>query len=155
MKSKSLLFCILISSNLFLSCQTKMTSKPEPDTNKVISNENTKNTRLNANISSNDSQNTQISVENSTETVSYKGKLKSDGKQSTILYLGEESGDLAGFCFMNDSEVGKKILAECNVGELCEFNGEVDWSKSCPFGDGMFSAEAEIISIKSVKKILK
>ncbi len=88
------------------------------------------------------------------ESVTFKGRLHSNEKESTILYYGEESGDLAGFCFDNDSDAGRRILAACKAGEICEFSGEVDYSATdCPFDEGRFSAEGRITKLTSARAV--
>lgn len=87
------------------------------------------------------------------ETVSYKGSLTFGKTESSILYLGEESGDYAAFCFLNNSEVGRSILEKCNKGGQCEFTGKVDWEKPCkvPGLNADLSAAGWIVSTDSVK----
>lgn len=90
------------------------------------------------------------------EFVTQQGMIRTDGKESTILSFSEETGDVTGFCFKNDSAIGRSLENACKKGDLCEFSGEVDWTETnCPFGNGTFSAQARILSIKSVKKIVK
>jgi hypothetical protein len=87
-----------------------------------------------------------------TETVTYQGKLIVGKTESIIMYLGAESGDLAGFCFPNRSTVGRAIFAKCKNGQQCKFTGKVDWSKSCSYKEN-FSAQARIISVTSVRRL--
>lgn len=87
-----------------------------------------------------------------TERVTYQGKLIVGKNESIIMYLGSESGDLAGFCFPNKSTVGRAILAKCKNGQQCKFTGKVDWSKNCAYKEN-YSAQAKIISVTSVRKI--
>ncbi len=95
-----------------------------------------------------------------TETVTYNGRLEVGKTKSVILYLGSETGDLAAFCFLNKSAVGRAILSKCKPGKECEFTGKVNWDKSCdvkriyPGGKDLqqLSASAEIISVKSVRR---
>ncbi len=92
------------------------------------------------------------------ETVIYEGQLVVGKGESTIVYLGEESGDLAAFCFMNKSSIGRAILSKCKNKEQCKFSGRVDWSKSCSISgsiSGNFSARAKIVSLKSVRKLAR
>jgi len=94
------------------------------------------------------------------DLVTYKGKLQVGKNESTIIYLGEETGDLAAFCFANKSAVGRALLSKCKNGEVCKFSGRVKWGKACKFKGnfsksteiGDFSAEAKIVSVKSVRK---
>jgi hypothetical protein len=62
------------------------------------------------------------------ETVTYEGQLQVGKRESTIVYLGEETGDLAAFCFTNKSSIGRAILSKCKNKEQCRFSGRVDWS---------------------------
>ncbi|HVE59690.1 MAG TPA: hypothetical protein VNB22_22960 [Pyrinomonadaceae bacterium] len=87
-----------------------------------------------------------------TERVTYQGKLIVGARESIIMYLGSESGDLAGFCFPNKSSVGRTILSKCKNGQQCKFTGKVNWSKSCTYKEN-YSAQAGIISVTSVRKI--
>ena len=87
------------------------------------------------------------------EIVTYEGQLQVGKRESTIVYLGEETGDLAAFCFMNNSSIGRAILSKCKNKEQCKFSGRVDWSKSCSISGG-FSARAKIVSLKSVRKLV-
>jgi hypothetical protein len=88
------------------------------------------------------------------ETVTYEGQLQVGKRESTIIYLGEESGDLAAFCFPNKSSVGRTILSKCKNKELCKFVGRVNWSGSCSISGG-FSARAKIVLLKSVRKLVR
>lgn len=141
-KNPLLIYCFATLCLLF-GCQSNQPS------NSVLP--NTKSSSSESNTQTNSVQGNK-----KTEFITQQGMVRTDGKESTILYLGEETGDLAGFCFANDSEVGRLITEACKKGDLCEFSGEVDWTeKNCPFGNGTFSAQARILSIKSVKKIIK
>lgn len=87
------------------------------------------------------------------ETVSFKGALAVGKTDSTILYLGAESGDYAAFCFLNNSEAGRAILAACKNGEQCEFVGKVDFAGPCAVKglEAGLSASGKITKIESVK----
>ena len=91
------------------------------------------------------------------ESVGYKGSLESGKIKSLILYLGEESGDYAAFCFTNKSKVGRAVLAACKTGGQCEFTGKVDFSRSCQVKNlaANLSASGQIISIESVKPLTR
>ena len=94
-------------------------------------------------------------ADESSETVSYKGSLEMGKLDSLILYLGEESGDYAAFCFTNKSAVGRAVLAACRAGEQCEFVGKVDFDSSCQIKNlaANLSASGKITSIESVKLV--
>ncbi|MBC7798958.1 MAG: hypothetical protein H7Z37_18970 [Pyrinomonadaceae bacterium] len=91
------------------------------------------------------------------ETVNYKGELQVGKTDSVILYLGEESGDYAAFCFANKSTVGRKVLAACKNRGQCEFTGEVDFGSSCKVKglQASLSASAKIVKINSVKTVAR
>ncbi len=89
-----------------------------------------------------------------TDSVTYEGQLEVGKRESTIVYLGEETGDLAAFCFTNKSSIGRAILSKCKNRGRCKFSGRVDWSKSCSIS-GSFSARAKIVSLKSVRKLVR
>jgi hypothetical protein len=91
-----------------------------------------------------------IAVAQSPELVTYDGILKVGKYESTINYLGNESGDLAVFCFRNKSAAGRAILSKCRHGELCRFTGYLRWSDCHPVGP--VSATGRIVSIKSVAR---
>ncbi len=88
------------------------------------------------------------------ESVAYEGQLQVGKRESTIVYLGKESGDLAAFCFTNKSSVGRAILSKCKDGEQCKFRGRIDWNISCSI-KGHFSAQAKIVSLKSVRRLVR
>jgi hypothetical protein len=84
------------------------------------------------------------------ELVTYQGKLEKGKTQSVIYYLGQETGDLAAFCFPNSSRAGRSILSKCKNGAQCEFTGNVDWAGKCNVR-GPLSASARITSVRSVR----
>ena len=86
----------------------------------------------------------------------FSGTLEMGKTDSAIVYVGKESGDVAAFCFKNDSEVGRAILAACKKGEQCEFTGQIDMEAGCKIKDERtLSASGRITSIKSVKRKTK
>ncbi len=89
------------------------------------------------------------------ETQTYKGSLNVGNAGSHIVYVGEESGDFAAFCFPNNSAVGKRILAACKNGERCQFVGKIDFEASCKPKDlaAVLSASGKIVSVESVKSL--
>ena len=88
------------------------------------------------------------------EKAAYEGQLQVGKHESAIIYLGDETGDLAAFCFPNRSSVGRAILSKCKNREQCKFSGRVDWNGSCSI-TGDFSARAKIVSLKSVRKVVR
>src|SRR5215213_8417591 len=82
-----------------------------------------------------------------------RGELQVGKSGSVILYFGEESGDYAAYCFANDSEAGRAILAACKDREQCEFSGEVDAEGGCkvPGLEADLSASGKVLKVVSVK----
>lgn len=68
---------------------------------------------------------------------------------SMFNYVGAESGDFAPMRFENESEAGKKILAACPNGTMCEFTGTIEWLDEVPPPDA--SAIGRIIRVDSAK----
>lgn len=93
------------------------------------------------------------SAEENSESATFKGQLEVGKLESAIMYLGEETGDVAAFCFLNNSEAGRAVLAACKNGEQCEFTGKVDYEKVCKIKAENLSASAKIVSIESVKTL--
>jgi len=85
------------------------------------------------------------------------GELQVGKTESVILYFGEESGDYAGYCFTNDSEAGKAILAACKDRQQCRVTGTIDGSAPCkvPGLEADLSASGRINAVKSVKSLGK
>jgi hypothetical protein len=82
------------------------------------------------------------------------GELQVGKAESVILYVGEESGDYAGYCFTNDSEAGRAILAACKDGEQCEVAGTIDDSNcKVPGLEASLSASGRIVKVASVKTL--
>lgn len=84
------------------------------------------------------------------------GQLNWAKAGSYILYVGKQTGDYAAYCFMNDSEAGKAILAACKNGERCVVDGQVDDGEcKVPGLEANLSAQGKIMSVKSVKSLGK
>src|SRR5215210_4829514 len=83
------------------------------------------------------------------------GELQIGKTESVILYVGKETGDYAGYCFTNDSESGRAILAACKNGEQCEVKGNIDNAGGCkvPGLEADLSASGKIMSVKSAKSL--
>lgn len=80
------------------------------------------------------------------------GKLQLGKTESVILYVGAESGDYAAYCFTNDSEAGRKILAACKDGEQCAVKATIgDYSCKVPGLEADLSASGKIENVVSVK----
>lgn len=93
--------------------------------------------------------------ESENENVS--GELQVGKTQSLILYVGMETGDYAAYCFMNDSDAGRAILAKCKDGENCEVKATLGEGEGCevPGLEATLSASftiAKVISVKSLGK---
>ena len=88
------------------------------------------------------------------EASEIQGELQVGKSESVILYVGMETGDYAGYCFTNDSEAGRAILAACKDREQCEVRGTVDDS-SCkvPGLEADLSASGRITKVASVKSL--
>lgn len=54
------------------------------------------------------------------EVQQIQGELQVGKTQSLILYFGMESGDYAAYCFANNSQAGRAILAACKNRQRCE-----------------------------------
>ncbi len=85
------------------------------------------------------------------------GELQVGKTESVILYFGEESGDYAGYCFANDSDAGKAILAACKDRQQCKVTGTIDGSAPCkvPGLEADLSASGRINAVKSAKSLGK
>ena len=70
---------------------------------------------------------------------------------ATLNYVGPESGDFVPMRFRIESEVGKKILAECADQDLCEVKGNVQFLDETPPENA--SAVGTIVSVESVRKM--
>lgn len=88
------------------------------------------------------------------ESQKIQGELQTGKTESVILYVGAESGDYAGYCFTNDSEAGRAILAACKNKEQCEVNGTVE-SGECkvPGLEADLSDSGRITKVQSAKSL--
>jgi hypothetical protein len=84
-----------------------------------------------------------------------RGELQVGKTESVILYVGAESGDYAAYCFANDSEAGRAVMAACKNGEQCEFSGNVDYGSGCkvPGLEADLSASGKVLTVESVKSL--
>ena len=80
------------------------------------------------------------------------GTLQVGKEESVLLYVGEDSGDYAAWCFENDSEVGKRILEICEDGQEIEMTGTIDHDSGCtvPGLEANLSASGRILSVETV-----
>lgn len=91
------------------------------------------------------------------EASEVQGELQVGKTESVILYVGMESGDYAGYCFTNDSEAGRAILAACKDKEQCSVKGTVDHEAGCkvPGLEADLSDSGKITKVETVKSLGK
>jgi len=83
------------------------------------------------------------------------GELQVGKSESVILYVGKETGDYAGYCFTNDAEGGRAILAACKDKQQCEVVGKIDYEGGCkvPGLEADLSASGKIVKVESAKSM--
>lgn len=83
------------------------------------------------------------------------GQLQMGKSESVILYVGKETGDYAGYCFANDSEGGRSILAACKDKEQCQVIGQVNYEMGCkvPGLEADLSQSGRIVKVEAVKAV--
>ena len=83
------------------------------------------------------------------------GQLQMGKTESVILYVGMESGDYAGYCFTNDSDAGRAILAACKDKERCAVKAVVDHEAGCkvPGLEATLSDSGKITKVESAKSL--
>ena len=92
------------------------------------------------------------------EPITFLGMIEMGKTDSAIFSVSTKTGDVAAYCFPNNSEAGRAILAACKNGEQCEFTGKVDTEGGCQIKDEReLSASGKVISIVKVvrKKAVK
>ncbi len=100
------------------------------------------------------STNTAPTPAGDSEDSEVEGELQVGKTESTILYVGKETGDYAAYCFTNDSEAGRAILAACKDGDECQVKGTVDDFKcKVPGLEADLSASGKIVKVASVKSL--
>lgn len=159
MKPKSLLALSIASMALIFSAcggagntnnSTVNTTNRTTNTT-VVTNSNQTAT---SNTTSNTSSNTSSTSANESEAREIQGKLDVGQTQSSILYVGAETGDYAGYCFSNDSEAGRAILAACKDDEQCAVVGTVEeYQCKIPGLEADLSDSGRIAKVKSVKSL--
>jgi hypothetical protein len=88
------------------------------------------------------------------EASEIQGELQVGKTESVILYVGMETGDYAAYCFTNDSEAGRAILAACKDREQCAVTGTIDdYRCKVPGLEADLSASAKISKVQSVKSL--
>ncbi len=97
----------------------------------------------------------EVTPADDSESESIKGELQLGKTDSVILYVGMETGDYAAYCFTNDSEAGKKILASCKDKEQCEIKATIDGEVRCkvPGLEADLSASGRILKVASAKTL--
>ncbi len=88
------------------------------------------------------------------EASDIQGELQAGKTESVILYVGAETGDYAAYCFTNDSEAGRAILAACKDRERCAVKATVeDFKCKVPGLEADLSASGKIVKVESVKSL--
>jgi hypothetical protein len=83
------------------------------------------------------------------------GELQVGKTESVILYVGMETGDYAGYCFTNDSEAGRAIMAACKDRAQCEVVGKLDYESGCkvPGLEADLSASGKILKVEKARSL--
>jgi len=99
--------------------------------------------------------NTSATPAGPSESSEVDGELQVGKTESVILYVGAETGDYAGYCFTNDSDAGRAILAACKDGEQCAVTGTIDYQAGCkvPGLEATLSDSGKIMKVESVKSL--
>ena len=151
----------------FSSCKT-MDSNPAANANKpnnaVVVNSNQ--TAVNkmtpapdtapgsANNSAANKSSTAVTPAADTEASKIQGELQVGKTESLILYVGMESGDYAAYCFANESEAGRAILAACKDKGQCEVTGTTGSGKcEVPGLEADLSDSGRITKVVSAKPL--
>ena len=90
------------------------------------------------------------------ENESVFGELRTGKTESLILYVGMETGDYAAYCFKNNSEAGRAILAACKSGERCEVRatlGDAETECKVPGLEASLSASFNVVKVASAKSL--
>jgi hypothetical protein len=88
------------------------------------------------------------------EAETVQGELQVGKTESVILYVGKESGDYAAYCFTNDSEAGRVIMAACKDRDQCEVKGAIDdFACKVPGLEADLSASGKISRVLSAKSL--
>ena len=124
----------------------------------VVNNNQTANTTAGAAPAANaklaNANTAKATADSESENVS--GELQTGKTESVILYVGMETGDYAAYCFKNDSEAGRAILAKCKNKEQCELKATFDeGGTACkvPGLEANLSASFNIAKVTSVKSL--
>ena len=84
------------------------------------------------------------------------GELQVGKTESVILYVGEDTGDYAAYCFTNDSEAGRALLAACKDGDQCQAKATLgEGTCKVPGLEADLSASFKISKVASAKSLGK
>lgn len=146
--SLALLFSACANSSN-TTTNTSTTNSTSKSNTSVVNNSNQTAANKTANTS-----NTSTTPAGDSEAEKIQGELQAGKTESVILYVGKESGDYAGYCFTNDSEAGRTILAACKNGDQCEVTATVDEGQcKVPGLEADLSASGKIMKVTSVKSL--
>ena len=88
------------------------------------------------------------------ESENVSGELQVGKTESVILYVGEETGDYAAYCFTNDSDAGRALLAACKNKEQCEAKATLgEGTCKVPGLEATLSASFKILKVNSAKSL--
>lgn len=90
------------------------------------------------------------------ESENVSGELTVGKTESVILYVGMETGDYAAYCFKNDSEAGRAILAACKNRDQCEVKatfGDTETACKVPNLEATLSASFNLVKVASAKSL--
>lgn len=144
---------ILIASSLcimLLGACTEKNAETSPEPAAVTSSAETSATAAVSDPVVSTDSSAQSAISENQEQGSWTGQIAVAQPVSMFNYVGAESGDFAPMRFQNDSEVGRKILAACSDGDMCEFTGVIEWLDEAPPPDA--SAIGRIVRVDSVKR---
>lgn len=110
--------------------------------------------KTSANAAANKNSNAAPAEKFAAETV--QGELQIGRTESLILYVGMDSGDYAAYCFPNDSDTGRAILAACKDKQQCRVRAVVGEGTCQVSGlEATLSASGRLTKVESVKALGK
>ena len=132
LKTRKLSTLSLASLALFLfACGAGGNTAANNSTSNTVNKTTTTNSSPAANTTPTPASKPSTTPSGESEDDQVQGELQVGKTESVILYVGEETGDYAGYCFTNDSEAGRAIMAACKDKERCEVTGKVDHEAGC------------------------
>ena len=150
-----LTLCLVFLALLFSACSKAANTTVTNSTTNTANKANTAvviNTNQPAANTAPPAANTASTPADDSETTDVEGELEVGKTESVILYVGAETGDYAAYCFTNDSEAGRAIMAVCKDGDQCEVKGTVvDGTCKVPGLEADLSASGKITKVASVK----